>query len=68
MFKSNVKKIMEQQSLTLRGLAAEIGISDRTILRARKDEMIGLCKLETLQAIAHALGVSTKDLYDEGKD
>lgn len=67
MFKSHVKFLMEKEGKTLRGLASEIGISDRTILRARKDDMIGLCKLETLQAIAQALKVSTKELYDEGE-
>jgi DNA-binding Xre family transcriptional regulator len=56
---------MEQKGKTLRGLAEEVGISDRTILRARKDELIGLCKLETLGGIARALGVKTKDLYEE---
>jgi len=57
--------LMEKKGRTLRGLAAEIGISDRTILRARKHELIGLCKLETLGGIARALGVRTKDLYEE---
>lgn len=65
MYYSNIKTLMEQKGKTLRGLAEEVGISDRTILRARKDELIGLCKLETLGGIARALGVKTKDLYEE---
>ena len=64
-YQSNIKILMEKKGKTLRGLADETGISDRTILRARKDELIGVCKLETRGAIAKALGVKTKDLYDE---
>ena len=64
-YRSNIKTLMERKGKTLRGLAEETGISDRTILRARKHELIGLCKLETLGAIAKALNVKTKDLYDE---
>lgn len=64
MIVSKVKDQMKDQGVTIRGLMERTGLSNETILRARS-EKIRLCRLETLAAIATALGVKTKDLYDE---
>lgn len=64
MIKSNLKKIMEQLDITYKQLEEKTGISSQTITRARGD-MISECRLSTLETIAKALGVTTKDLYDE---
>lgn len=64
MLKSNLKEIMERLNVTYKQLEEKTGISSQTITRARGD-MISECRLSTLETIAKALGVSTKDLYDE---
>lgn len=64
MIKSNLKEIMERLDVTYKQLEEKTGISSQTITRARGD-MISECRLSTLETIAKALGVSTKDLYEE---
>ena len=64
MIVSNVKKIMEKQGITIRKLVDETGLSDVTILRARR-EQIAQCRLSTLETIAKTLGCKVKDLFDE---
>jgi len=64
MITSKVKNTMEEKGMTVRGLAEKTGLALETIMRARGD-MIGRCTLETLATIAGALGVRTKDLYEE---
>ena len=64
MIKSNLKKIMERLDVTYKQLEEKTGISSQTITRARGD-MISECRLSTLETIAKALGVSTKELYEE---
>ena len=61
---TNLKKIMEAQSITIRELAQRTGLSNESIMRAR-DQRIESCSLKTLSTIAVALGVKTKDLYEE---
>lgn len=61
---SNVKKIMENNGVTIMALAEYTKLSDRLIKRART-EQIRKCTLETLGIIADGLGVKTKDLYEE---
>ena len=63
--KSNVRAIMEAKGYTLRKLEEKSGLNHVTILNARSDEKIQNCRLNTLQIIAGALGVSVKDLFDE---
>lgn len=64
MIQSNVKNIMKSCSVTYVELEALTGLSSQTITRARSSRIreISLGKLET---IAHALGVSVKDLFEE---
>lgn len=64
---SNVKKIMETRKITIRALMEQTSLADKTILRARSRH-INECRLYTLEAIARALGCTTKDLYDEVPD
>jgi len=64
MISSNIKMMMKDQGITIRDLMGRTGLSNETILRARS-EKIRLCRLETLATIAAALGVRTKDLYEE---
>ena len=64
MIKSNLKEIMERLDVTYKQLEEITGVSSQTITRARGD-MISECRLSTLEVIAKALGVATKDLYDE---
>jgi len=64
MIVTNIKKLMEAQSITVRELARKTGLSNKSIMRAR-DQRIESCSLRTLATIAGALGVRTKDLYEE---
>ena len=66
MIKSNLKEIMEKLDVTYKELEEKTGISSQTITRARGD-MISECRLSTLEIIAKALKVNTKDLYEEEK-
>lgn len=64
MVMSNVKKIMKRKKVTIRSLAADSGLSDRTILRARSPQIVQ-CRLYTLQTIARLLDCHVKDLFEE---
>ena len=61
---TNIKQLMETQSITVRELARKTGLSNESIMRAR-DQRIESCSLRTLATIAAALGARTKDLYEE---
>jgi DNA-binding Xre family transcriptional regulator len=63
--KSNIKHIMNKKNVTIRGLETSSGVTNVTILKARKDETIIKCTLETLAKIAAALDVPVKDLFSE---
>ena len=64
MIVSNLKLLMENKNETLRSFRAKTGLSLETINRAR-GPLIRECRLSTLEAIAGALGVKVKDLFDE---
>jgi DNA-binding Xre family transcriptional regulator len=66
--KSNIKNIMENNGVTLRELMSRTGLANKTVLHARSHEKIETCTLRTLAKIASALGVSTKDLYEDAQD
>lgn len=61
---SKVKTVMKNKRMTVRRLMELSGLSNETILRARKAQ-IAQCRLETLEAIAKCLGCQIKDLFDE---
>ena len=63
MVTSNVKKIMEEKNVTIRAMAAKTGLSDATILRARRD--ITQCRLSTLEIIADCLECQISELFHQ---
>ena len=65
MITSNVREYMEKAGLTVRKGAAAMRLATDTINRARQDETILGCSLETLQTIARACGCRVKDLFTE---
>lgn len=73
MFKSLVAKQMKEwtsedgkkESMTLREMEKRSGLSHVTILRARDDQGIRSCSLDTLGKLAQALGCRVKDLFEE---
>lgn len=65
MFKSNVKKIMNEKKVTIRDAVEVSGLSSATIHKLRDDEGISECRLSTLAKIGSALGIKTKRLYEE---
>ena len=64
MITSNISVIMKKNKVSIRALAGEAEISDKTLQRAR-GPLIRECRLSTLEAIAGALDVKVKDLFDE---
>lgn len=62
---SKLKAIMDEKAVTYEKLQELTGISSQTITRAPR---IVECSLGKLEAMAWALGVTTKELYeDDGK-
>lgn len=68
MFISNLGRIAKEKGMTARDIIAITGLSPTTLTKARQDEGIAECRLSTLARIAKALGVTTKELYDEQPD
>ena len=64
MISSKVSEIMKDKGMTYEAIQKATGLSPQTVARARGPR-IGTCTLNTLAAIAGALGVRTKDLYEE---
>jgi len=64
---SNIKKMMKEKNVTIRQMMAGTGLSDKTILRARC-EQINQCRLYTLETIAEFLGCKLKDLFEENTE
>lgn len=64
MIVSNIAKIMVKKKISCRNLAKRSGVAGHTITRAR-GKLIYECKLSTLDALAKALGVELKSLFDE---
>ena len=64
MITSNVKKIMEEKKISIRKMVQNTGISNMTVLRARRNG-INQCRLCTLEVMAEYFGSKTKDLYEE---
>ena len=55
---------MEEHEMTYQDIMAKTGLSSDTIARLRNDH-IRECRLYTLEIVAAALEVTTKDLYEE---
>lgn len=56
----NVRRICKERKLQLKDLAANMGIDPAALTRA----LSGNCRLDTMQKIATALGVSMKSLFE----
>ena len=56
----NVKKLCKEQKKQLKDLAAEMGVDPASLNRA----MYGNARLDTIEKMAIALGVSIKSLFD----
>lgn len=68
MIVSKLKQIMEARKVSIRRLVRDSGLSEETILRARRgggQGQLGSCTLLTMEALAKALGVKIKDLFKE---
>ena len=64
MIASNLKILMKEKKVTVRALQEHTGRALETLQRAR-GPLIRECRLSTLEAIAGALGVTVKDLFEE---
>lgn len=60
----NVKRICKEQSKQLKDLAADMGIDPASLTRA----LNGNARLDTIEKIATALGVSMKSLFEPMDD
>ena len=60
---SNVKQIMEDRKISIRTMVEHTGLSNMTILNARR--RISKCRMSTLEIIAEYLKCKVKDLFDE---
>ena len=56
----NVKRLCKQQKKQLKDLASEMGVDPASLNRA----MYGNARLDTIEKMAIALGVSIKSLFD----
>ena len=61
---SNIRAIMKEKGKTILALTDEARLAKQSIDRAR-GPLIRECRLSTLEAIAGALGVKVKDLFEE---
>ncbi|CDD52420.1 dNA-binding helix-turn-helix protein [Bacteroides sp. CAG:875] len=60
----NVKRLCKEQGKQLKDLAASMGIDPASLNRA----MYGNARLDTIEKIANALGVSIKSLFEQTDD
>ena len=60
----NVKRLCKEQNKQLKDLAADMGIDPASLNRA----MYGNARLDTIEKIAAALGVSIKSLFTVSND
>ncbi len=67
MLRNNLRAVMESRGISFRDLERLSGVSLRTIHKARQDGQgnIESCTLSTLGALAKALNVNVKDLFEE---
>lgn len=64
MITSNLKYIMRERKITISRLIELSGVSNHTIVRARRTS-ISECTLGTLEKIADALNCKVKDLFEQ---
>lgn len=64
MIVGKLKNVMERSGASIRDLSLKSGVTERTIVRLRGGEF-RKCRMDTLEALAGALRVPVKDLFDE---
>lgn len=64
--KSRVKALMKEQGFTVRALAAQTDLTEQTIMKARSDDKVLTCRMNTLAKIAKTLGVEVDELFEAG--
>ena len=60
----NVRRICKERKLQMKELAASMGVDPAALTRA----LGGNCRLDTMQKMANALGVSLKSLFEPMDD
>ena len=60
----NVRRICKERKLQMKELAASMGVDPAALTRA----LAGNCRLDTMQRMANALGVSLKSLFEPMDD
>lgn len=60
----NIKRLCKEQGKQLKDLAASMGIDPASLNRA----MYGNARLDTVEKIANALGISIKSLFEQVDD
>lgn len=60
----NVRRICKERKMQLKELAARMGVDPAALTRA----LGGNCRLDTMQKMANALGVSLKSLFEPMDD
>jgi len=65
LLRSKIDDLLWTSKVKVTELIRRTGLAPETISRARKSETMPSCTLKTLNLIAQALGVKTKDLYEE---
>ena len=60
----NVRRICKEQKIQLKELAAKMGVDPAALTRALR----GNARLDTIQKMANALGVSIKSLFEPSDD
>jgi DNA-binding Xre family transcriptional regulator len=68
MITSNLKYVMRRKNITINKLIEMSGVSNHTIVRARRTSSINECTLGTLEKIADALDCKVKDLFEQEKN
>lgn len=64
MIVGRLKDVMESKGASIRDVSVKSGVTERTIVRLRGGEF-RKCRMDTLEAIAGALRVRVRDLFDE---
>lgn len=62
MVRSNIKKLMKEQGITLKQMVKDTRLAEMTLIRARR-EQISACRLDTLLVIAEYLDCKIEDLF-----
>lgn len=65
MIKSRLAVVLKERGLRITDVIDRSRLARETVFRAKKDGTISSCTLATLEAIAKAVGVPVKELFEE---